>query len=129
MNNRNTKQKQIIMDVLDKNRTHPTIKEIQEKVKEIDASIGQATIYRNINKLVDEEKIKKIPTAEGRDHYDINTVSHYHFICQKCGKIMDLFDKKYEKLINRMETDYQMKIENSNIIFEGVCKECLNEKV
>ena len=129
MNNRNTKQKQIIMNVLDKNRTHPTIKEIQEKVKEIDASIGQATIYRNINKLVDEKKIKKIPTLDGRDYYDINTVSHYHFICQKCGKIMDLFDKKYEKLMNRIEIDYQMKIENSNIIFEGVCKECLNEKV
>ena len=54
MNIRNTKQKHIILDILNDNRIHPTIYEIYELAKQKYPSIGQATIYRNVNKLVDE---------------------------------------------------------------------------
>ena len=60
MNQRNTKQKELILKILDENRIHPTMQEIYELAKKEDQNIGQATIYRNINKLVEDESIIKL---------------------------------------------------------------------
>ena len=95
---RNTKQKEIILDILEHNRIHPTIYEIYELAKKKYPAIGQATIYRNVNKLVDENKIIKLPSKSNDGyHYDINTNSHDHLLCKSCGKIIDIFDNDYTK--------------------------------
>ena len=61
MKERNTKQKQIILDILENNRIHPTINEIYNMAKTKYPTIGQATVYRNVNHLVEEGKLIKIP--------------------------------------------------------------------
>ncbi len=125
METRNTKQKQIIVEALKKNKIHPTIQELYHKVHEMDPKVGQATVYRNVSKLVDEGKIIKIPTSLGIDHYDADCNPHYHLLCTKCEKIYDIFDEDYYKLIKRVEGEYQIKIEKSTILFEGICDKCL----
>ena len=53
-NTRNTKQKRIVLDYLEKHKNrHITIEEIQ---KELDGEVGTTTIYRIINKLVEIHK-------------------------------------------------------------------------
>ena len=56
METRNTKQKEIILEILKEkeNMFHPTAGDLVKLVLDTYPSIGQATVYRNINKLVDE---------------------------------------------------------------------------
>ena len=84
MNTRNTKQKEVILNTLKQMHNHPTILELYEQVRKSDATIGQATVYRNVSKLVEEGIVMKIPTNDGVDHYDGDCTDHYHFICQEC---------------------------------------------
>lgn len=121
---RNTKQKEIILKVLQNDKTHPTIAELYEKVIKADATIGQATVYRNINKLVDDGKAIKVPDLTGIDHYDGDINPHYHLFCNKCKKIIDLYDDKYNDLIKKFERKYSIKIDCSTIMFNGVCVSC-----
>ena len=121
---RNTKQKQLILEVIKKEKNHPTISDLYEEVKEVDPSVGQATVYRNVNKLLDEGKIKRIITDSGI-RYDCDCNNHYHLECSKCGKIMDIYDDKYMKLIRRMEEEYSVKIEDCTVLFKGICDKCL----
>lgn len=105
MNTRNTKQKELILNILDQNRIHPTMQEIYSLSKEKYPSIGQATVYRNINKLVDEGKIIRLPeTKDEGYHYDINMTPHNHLICNSCGRIIDIFDGDYNDIIKKIET-------------------------
>lgn len=129
METRKTKQKELIKEILSRpeNHLHPTINEIIKMVEQEDDSIGQATIYRQVNRLVKENVLKRIPTKDGF-RYDINNNLHSHFICQKCGRIIDLYDKNYQKLVNELENKYSIKINESNLINEGICEEC-NGKV
>ena len=85
METRNTKQKEIILDILkDKeNMFHPTAGDLVKLVLDKYPSIGQATVYRNINKLVDEGILLKIPT-NNNFRYDINTHTHAHLTCKEC---------------------------------------------
>lgn len=129
METRNTKQKETIKVILSRpgNRLHPTINEIIKMVEKEDNSIGQATIYRQVNRLVKDNILKRIPTKEGF-RYDITSFLHGHFVCQKCGRIIDLYDKNYQVLITELENKYSIKIHESNLINEGICEEC-NGKV
>lgn len=121
---RNTKQKDIIWSVIKDDKTHPTINEIVVKVKNIDKSIGIATIYRNINNLVLEGNLKKIELDN--THYDSDINNHNHFVCSKCHRIIDIYDNDYN--IESLNNSYDFKIEKVNIIYEGLCKDCLKGK-
>ena len=46
MSERNTKQKEIVLEILENNRVHPTIQELYCLAKKKYPTIGQATIYR-----------------------------------------------------------------------------------
>ena len=125
MNIRNTKQKHIILDILNDNRIHPTIYEIYELAKKEDQNIGQATIYRNINKLVEDESIIKLPSVGDEGYrYDINNHPHTHLICNSCGKIIDIFDNDYEKFIKKIADNNSVIIKKSLLVLEGICNNC-----
>lgn len=124
MKKRNTKQKQIILDTLRNDRTHPTISEIYEKVSKKYPKIGQATIYRNVNDLVESNTIEKIVDTAGNFHYDGNPKKHIHLICKSCNKIIDIFDANESEFISKVSTDNSILVESANITLEGFCKEC-----
>lgn len=126
MNRRNTKQKQVILDYLKSDKNHPTIQEIHTKIQNNNSKVGIATVYRNINKLVDEKQINKLQIGDV-SHYDGNVTPHDHFICKNCGKIIDLFDNNYDSLIKDVENKHQLKIEQLSILYEGICEECNDE--
>ncbi len=125
MEKRNTKQKEIILDILSKkeNMFHPTAQDLVKLVLEENSTIGQATVYRNINKLVEEGKLLKIPTTNNF-RYDINTHTHAHLTCKNCGCVSDLYDGDYQNIISNLESKYNVKIDDTNLIFNGLCEEC-----
>lgn len=125
MEKRNTKQKEIILDILSKkeNMFHPTARDLVKLVLESNPTIGQATVYRNINKLVDEGILLKIPTTNSF-RYDINTHTHAHLTCKECGSVIDLYDGDYQKIVSNLESKYNVKIDDTNLIFNGLCEDC-----
>lgn len=124
MNRRNTKQKQLILETLCKDKTHPTIADLYQKVSQKDPRIGQATVYRNMKRFVKEGKVKRIPTREEIDRYDGNLQDHYHIICKICGNLKDIMDEEITAFLNKMEQVHQIEIDQYQVLFEGVCREC-----
>lgn len=128
MKYRNTKQKQLILDILDSSKNHPTVGELYKEVKSQDSSIGQATVYRNVNRLYKENKLMKI-SVHGIDHYDRKREKHFHLYCKKCRKLYDIFDDDYLLFASKVEKMQKIKVENISILLEGVCEDCINEEV
>jgi len=123
MNCRNTNQKKLILDTLSSVRTHPTIYELYDLVKEKDSSIGMATVYRNVKKFVDDGTIYIIKTKTGQARYDFYS-EHAHFECLKCGKLIDLFDDEIFYSIKKKMSNNNVKVKNCNILLDGYCKDC-----
>ena len=90
MKNRNTKQKQMILDTLKKDHNHPTIQELFEQIV-AQEEVGQATVYRNMSRMVEEGLVNKIAMPNGVDRYDADLSNHYHLVCRKCGGRVDMF--------------------------------------
>ena len=94
------------------------IQYIDEKKKEIpDISLG--TVYRNLNSLVENKLIKKIPLTI--DRYDKNT-DHCHLCCMKCEKIIDTGLLNIDKYILN---NYNFKVLSSDVVLMGICNDCM----
>ena len=122
---RETLQRKVILNILTNCYTHPTIKELYELVKEKYPNIGQATVYRTVNKLVLENTVVKIECFDGI-HYDYNRY-HYHFCCKNCHCITDVFldSTDIDKLLSKTNlSNYKV----NSIVFEGICDNCKEVK-
>lgn len=115
---RQTKQKKLILDIINHSCTHPTANEIYLKcVKEM-PNISLGTVYRNLNVLVQAKQIKKI-TMDGYDRYDNLIKPHHHFICLDCGEIIDVNYDLDTYLDGNKIVDYE---------FKGICHKCLGKE-
>lgn len=119
---RNTVQRQIILNTIHK-FGHIKLNDLYVEVKNDFPTISLSTVYRNIDALEKENKLRKIPNKVGSDYIeDISLPFHNHFICTKCNRVFDLMD---EKTIPAHYDEHGNYIEETNIIKYGICKECL----
>ena len=85
------------------------------------SNISLGTVYRNLNVLVELQRIRKIKTFDGKDHYDKLHIKHNHFICLKCNKIFDIHETSNIEYKN-IPDDFE--IVNYDITYSGYCNEC-----
>lgn len=124
MKNRKTKQKEIIIKALKKDRSHPTITEIYEKISREYPYIGKATVYRNVNSLVELGQIEKVTDLTGQFHYDGNEQEHIHLICTNCQNIFDIYDVDKKEIISKITSNNSLVVENISITCKGLCPKC-----
>lgn len=118
---RNTKQRDLILKIINKSYSHPTAYDIYLKCREEMPNISLGTVYRNLNALVESSMIQKIKSTDNIDRYD-REENHSHFICKKCNKIIDI-NKKF----NFDEYIDGNKVLNCRVILEGLCENCEGE--
>lgn len=125
MNCRNTIQRDIIMKVIQR-LNHPTAEELYNEIKKTYSNFSIATVYRNLKFLTKLGHINKITIGSTVDHYDINTDKHYHLLCNKCNQVSDVLIHYQKSLDKEVSTSNLIKVYDHQLIFNGLCKECLN---
>lgn len=121
---RYSKQKDLILSIINKSYSHPNAYMIYESCKKEIPNISLGTVYRNLNNLVDELKIKRIKMPDNIDRYDRISDFHAHFMCLNCNNIYDL-----ENLKNVFKNNLNgNKVLDYEISFKGICKNCLDNK-
>ena len=60
----------MILEMIDSSDEHLTAEQIYLRLKEQNEKIVLATVYNNLNNLVQQEKIRRLLVEGGPDHYD-----------------------------------------------------------
>ena len=74
--------------------------------------------------LLEQGLIGKIEFGSTYDRFDGNTGPHYHFVCERCGAIIDLelpIDRALDRRVNEA-TPYTAR--RHRIEFYGICDRC-----
>ena len=121
-----SKQKEKIYQVVCNNPIHMTAEQVLTKVNELDTNASQATIYRNLTKLVDDGMLRKITIAGEPDRFDGNVNIHGHFYCINCKKVYDF--EINNAIIKQIQSSTKHKIMDSDLIFYGICMDCIGGK-
>lgn len=128
-----TKQREILIGYL---KTlpgiHVTANDVCEYFKKQGASIGQSTVYRHLESLVDEGILKKYiidgnsPAcfeyigADGQEEAGLC----FHCKCEKCGKLIHLHCKEAEALQLHLFEKHRFQVNPIRTVFYGLCEQC-----
>lgn len=84
-----TKYAKKILEIVESSRSHLTAEQVFEQLRETYPSVVLATVYNNLNRLWEEDLIRKISVEGMPDRYD-RIVRHDHLVCRKCGRLLDV---------------------------------------
>ena len=121
---RETKQKEAILNVLRRTDSHPTADWIYDEVRKIMPNISKGTVYRNLKILKEDEGISELNLSGTVSRYEGNQKSHYHFRCEKCGRVFDLEEPVNKELDERIAKNTGFKVKYHQLEFRGICKDC-----
>ena len=122
-----SRQRECIKNYLMTTKEHPTADEVYMKVKQEFPNISLGTVYRNLNLLTDIGDAVKISTPNGGDRFDGRLEPHNHFLCTKCGRLLDLdLDMHSIDEVNRLAAEnFDGIITSSSTLFYGECSDCI----
>ena len=83
---RYSKQRELVLQKVEQLCDHPTAEEIFDLAAKECPGLSLGTVYRNLSLLSDMGLITTLETLDKSIHYDGNTDSHSHFICERCSK-------------------------------------------
>ncbi len=122
---RMTPQRDVLLRLLSRTRTHPTADELFRKARRKLPTVSHATVYRNLQELVRARLIATLERAGGSVQYDANPDDHHHFVCTRCGRIADIYLKDVGYAIDRRRSGVApARIERAELQLHGVCARC-----
>ncbi len=117
-----TPQRLAIMDIVD-TKGHINIDNLYDEVKKRFHSISLATIYKNINAMIDNFLLFEVKLPHQKSVYEITKDAHAHLLCKECGEVMDA-KVDTTSMSNDITTQYNFDIIGSDVVFFGTCASC-----
>ncbi|MCX7714364.1 MAG: transcriptional repressor [Clostridia bacterium] len=122
---KHSRQREALVKLLNSVTSHPSAEWLYTELKKEFPNISLATVYRNLNLLSQKGSILKLDVGTGTEHYDGDTKMHYHFVCTKCGAIIDINMPCIDYINSKVEDILNAKVSGHSLIFYGICKNCL----
>ena len=122
---KNTKQRTIIIQILQKAKKPLSANDIFIRAAKIQPSIALTTIYRNLEKLYENDLIIRYRIDEKEYCYELKRENHTHYlICKNCRKKVDLPECPLKELEKNISNSTGFKITSHNLELEGYCDKC-----
>ena len=130
--NYKTKQKETLLRYLETiPGVHVTAADLCRHFREQGVEIGQATIYRQLERLVEEGIINKyIIDGNSPACFEyVGAESHeaescFHCKCESCGKLFHLHCEELEEMQIHLYEGHRFKLDPMRTVFYGRCEQC-----
>lgn len=124
-----TPQREATLRVLLENEAdHLSAEDVFMLVKDKAPEIGLATVYRTLELLSELHVVEKMNFGDGVARYDLRNDSahhhHHHLICVQCGTVEEIMDDWLTPLEERLEKEFQFKVLDHRLDFQGLCRRC-----
>jgi Fur family ferric uptake transcriptional regulator len=126
-----TRQRRVILQVMDDAEQHLDVDQILERAQKIDSGVHLVTVYRTIDLLKKHGLIDELDLLHlrgDRHYYETHGPrDHIHVACLRCGKVREFESRLYEQLKQQIARDFNMKVTVSRTEVGGYCAECLEK--
>ncbi len=108
---------------------HHTAAEIKEHFDTLNKPIGTATIYRQLERFVDEGSIQKYVLGPGDSACyayveDQQCASHFHCKCDLCGRLIHLDCDELREIQTHLLEHHGFAWNTGKTVFYGICDQC-----
>ena len=123
-----TRQRQILLDLLDKSGRHLDAESLYQLAKERDPKLNRVTVYRTLKLLKEGGLVDELDLMHwgGDQHYYETRLKqeHAHVICLRCGKVEEFFGEPLQKLRRQVESHFGFQILLARTEIGGYCSHC-----
>jgi Fe2+ or Zn2+ uptake regulation protein len=123
MMQRATRQLAAVYDVLVASRDHPTAEQVFRRVRDALPRVSLGTVYRNLDKLREQGRLRVIRLASGEAHYDAIVAAHDHFVCERCHTVLDLDAATPPSAVGQLRADGCVVHWHTTALY-GLCSTC-----
>ena len=120
-----SRQREAVLHYLRSTKSHPTAENVFTEIRKEFPKISLGTVYRNLNLLVEHGEIIRLNCGDGVEHFDATIAPHNHFICRRCGAVIDLEMNSIDRINQEANKHFPGEVEGHEIYFYGSCEKCL----
>ena len=123
-----TRQRQILLELIDKTGEHLDAERLFQMAKEKDPKLNRVTVYRTLKMLKTSGLVDELDLMHyvGDQHYYETRLKqeHAHVICLRCGKVEEFFGEPLHKLRRQVEQHFGFQIVIARTEIGGYCAHC-----
>ncbi|MGA3295400.1 MAG: Fur family transcriptional regulator [Candidatus Acidiferrales bacterium] len=127
-----TRQRRVVLQVMESAARHMDAAEILDQAQKIDAGITRVTVYRTLDLLKRHGLIDELDLLHLRGHrhyYESHAErDHIHVACIRCGKVREFESQLYEDLKAQISRDCGIEITVSRTEIGGLCDDCREKR-
>ena len=123
-----TRQRQILLDLIDKTGEHLDAERLYRMAREKDPKLNRVTVYRTLKLLKEGGLVDELDLMHqaGEQHYyeTRRKQEHAHVICLTCGKVEEFFGEPLQRLRRQIESHFGFQIVLARTEVGGYCSHC-----
>ena len=121
-----TSQRRLILAEFYKAEEHLSAEELYQKLRAVDGSIGQATVYRSLRLMRDAGLARELHFGNDVTRFEpfLEAPHHDHLICEECGKTVPVLDERIEQLQANLADLHGFKPTMHRMYLYGICPDC-----
>ena len=117
-----SRKREAIYQAITATTSHPNADWVYATLKPDYPDLSLATVYRNIALFREQGRVALIATVNGQERFDGNVAPHAHFICSRCGCVLDIDAPKIQA--NELPGAPGARIDSWQIHCYGLCGPC-----
>lgn len=119
-----TEPRRAILRYMIESHTHPTVEEIYEDLLPQYPGMSLATVYNNLNILVEHGYVYEMKFSDIKSRYDFMGNQHFHIICENCGKIADFPARDVQPIEQDAAETTGYSVRSIGLEVFGICPDC-----
>jgi Fur family ferric uptake transcriptional regulator len=122
---RQTSQRRAILTALEEAPGPLTPQEVLEHASKLQAGLGLATVYRNLNTLEAHGMISQVHLPGETTRYELaGRGHHHHFRCQRCEGVFELDAKCPVAILEGVTLPGGFVVKDHELTLYGLCPTC-----
>ncbi len=125
-----TRQRELILEYLQNSQGHHLCpEEILEYLKDKGSPVGRSTVYRFLERLVEQGKVRKYYLGEGQGAcYQYaqgqDCQEHFHLKCVECGSLIHVQCDYLNQISRHVLEHHGFTIDHTKTVLYGLCAQC-----
>ena len=119
-----TLSRRILLRILFASAAHRTAEDLAAEVQAEAPEIHLSTIYRNLDELERLGIVVHSHFGHGPATYHVATSVHGHFVCEECGKLVEVPDSVFSGLAQEAARRFGFTINPHHFAMLGRCADC-----